>query len=109
MAGLTCLTFNCRGWNSGSLTLLNHINSCDLCFLQEHWLFSDQLHKLSNFHVDFSSVSVSGMDSSVLLTGRPFGGCAILFRNLPALHLYVVTLIVFVASDLLILVVFLIC
>ena len=81
MAGLTCLTFNCRGWNSGSLTLLNHINSCDLCFLQEHWLFSDQLHKLSNFHVDFSSVSVSGMDSSVLLTGRPFGGCAILFRK----------------------------
>ena len=30
---------------------------------------------------DFLSVSVSGMDSSVLVCGRPFGGCSILYRK----------------------------
>ena len=30
---------------------------------------------------DFLSVSISGMDSSVLVCGRPFGGCSILYRK----------------------------
>ena len=30
---------------------------------------------------DFLSVGVSGMGSSVLLTGHPFGGCGILYRK----------------------------
>ena len=45
-----------------------------ICFLQEHWLFTDQLHLLY-FYDDFFSFGVSGMDDSLLL-GRPFGGCA---------------------------------
>ena len=30
---------------------------------------------------DFLSVGVSGMDDTVLLSGRPYGGCAILCRK----------------------------
>ena len=51
------------------------------CFLQEHWLIPDQLHKFNSLNSDFLSVSVSGMDSSLPLAGRPFGGCTILYRK----------------------------
>ena len=71
----------CRGWNSGSLTLQNLVSSCDVCFIQEHWLHTDQLHKLNDFNSDFLSVAVSGMDSRSLLCGRPYGGCSVLYRK----------------------------
>ena len=56
------------------------LQSCDICLIQEHWLFRENLDSLliSN---DFRSVGVSGMDSSQLLSGRPFGGCCILYRK----------------------------
>ena len=54
------------------------IDSFDLCFIQEHWLLADQLHILSSFH---TAVSVSGVNSSEYVCGRPYGGCAILYRS----------------------------
>ena len=73
--------YNCRGWNSGGLTLQHLVSSCDVCFIQEHWLHTDQLHKLNAFNSDFLSVAVSGMDSGSLLCGRPYGGCSVLYRK----------------------------
>ena len=58
-----------------------HLDSLDLCFVQEHWLLSDHLHRINDLSSDFLSVSVSGVDSSVLLCGRPYGGCSILYRT----------------------------
>ena len=49
--------------------------------IQEHWLHTDQLHKLNDFNSDFLSVAVSGMDSGSLLCGRPYGGCSVLYRK----------------------------
>ena len=83
MAQLNSCSFNCRGWNNGVLTLKNFIDSLDLCFVQEHWLLSDHLHRIDDLSSDFLSLSVSGVDSSVLLCGRPSSGCSILYcRNL---------------------------
>ena len=62
MAQLRTCSFNCRGWNNGIHTLTHFIDSLDLCFVQEHWLLSDQLHQINNVSPDFLSVSVSGMD-----------------------------------------------
>ena len=81
MAPLRCCTFNCRGWNNGLLSLQGLIDSFDLCFIQEHWLHRDHLHKINNVGSEFLSVSVSGMDSGVLLQGRPFGGCLLIYRK----------------------------
>ena len=81
MAQLRTCSFNCRGWNNGIHTLTHFIDSLDLCFVQEHWLLSDQLHQINNVSPDFLSVSVSGMDISELVCGRPFGGCSILYRK----------------------------
>ena len=75
MANLRCCTFNCRGWNSG------YLSSLDICFIQEHWLLSDQLNKVRDVSPDFLSVGVSGVDCSALLEGRPYGGCSILYRK----------------------------
>ena len=81
MANLRCCTFNCRGWNSGYLYIKNFIDSLDICFIQEHWLLSDQLNKVRDVSPDFLSVGVSGVDCSALLEGRPYGGCSILYRK----------------------------
>ena len=81
MAPLRCCTFNCRGWNSSISTLKNHIDSLDLCFVQDHWLHKDHLNKIRDISADFLSVSVSRMDSTSLLCGRPYGGCSILYRK----------------------------
>ena len=81
MANLRCCTFNCRGWNSGYLSIKNFIDSLDICFIQEHWLLSDQLNKVRDVSPDFLSVGVSGVDCSALLEGRPYGGCSILCRK----------------------------
>ena len=81
MVPLKCCTYNCRGWNSGKIVLQDFIDSVDLCFIQEHWLITEQLHQINNINHDFLSVSVSGMDSSLLHVGRPFGSCSILYRK----------------------------
>ena len=81
MANLHCCSFNCRGWNSGYLTLSNLIESLDVCFIQEHWLLSDQLCLINNISSNFISVGVSGVDESTFLVGRPYGGCSIMYRK----------------------------
>ena len=77
---LRLVSYNCRGWNSGQHTVFDLLQSCDICFIQEHWLLHEQLNLL-NIHCDFLSTGVSGMDSSEFHLGRPFGGCAILYRR----------------------------
>ncbi len=77
---LRLASYNCRGWNNGKSVVSDLLDSHDICVIQEHWLFADHLNEL-NFNSDFLSVGVSGMDSSVLLYGRPFGGCAIFVRK----------------------------
>lgn len=77
---LRLVSFNCRGWNSGSDLLSDIASTFDLCFVQEHWLFDNQLYLL-DFHTDFSSCGVSGMEDVEILKGRPYGGCGIIFRK----------------------------
>ena len=71
------------------------LQSCDICLIQEHWLLHENLDSLI-ISDDFLSVGVSGMDSSILLSGRPFGGCVNLFPqwsigSLPTLNVYVLS------------------
>ncbi len=73
---LRLVSYNCKGWHNGSLLVSDLLKSCDICLVQRHWLLKEQLHNLS-IDSDFLSCSVSGMDSSVLLHGHLFGGCAI--------------------------------
>ena len=58
---------------SGQHAVCDLLQSCDVCLIQEHWLLHEQLSLLS-VNNDFLSSGVSGMDSSDLLHGCPFGG-----------------------------------
>jgi hypothetical protein len=50
-------------------------------FLQEHGLSEGQLSYLGDIDSNYLFNAVSGFDSSKVLSGRPYGGCAILWRS----------------------------
>ena len=58
-----------------------YLQLCDIFFLQEHWMSHGQLSHLSGINSDFLCSSVSGFNSDKVLCGRPYGGCAILWRK----------------------------
>ena len=57
------------------------LRDCDVMLLQEHWLSDSQLSILNTLSPDHVSVAVSGFGNNSVLTGRPYGGCAILWRK----------------------------
>lgn len=78
---IRCSSFNCRGFNESKHSYVNRILShCDFLCLQEHWLPNSDLFKLNNLNSNFLSTGVSGFDDGTILNGRPYGGCAILWR-----------------------------
>ncbi len=54
---------------------------CDVLLIQEHWLYQDQVNCFHNFVDNIHVHAVSGMDQSRIHTGRPYGGCAILWSR----------------------------
>ena len=54
----------------------------DIVFLQETWLAKFELPMLNNIQQEFLGLGTSAFDSSKsLLSGRPFGGVAIMWRK----------------------------
>ena len=51
----------------------------DILCIQEHWLFEEQINNLENKIDNVFVYGVSGMDEQVLINGRPFDGCAIIW------------------------------
>lgn len=77
-------SFNCRGLNDTKKYFINrflHSQHIDIMFLQEHWWSESQLNNLSFIHPDYSAHGISGFDKSELLLGRPYGGCAIMWKS----------------------------
>ena len=83
---LTVVSYNLHGLNQGLpgiKDLMSLINP-DVIMVQEHWLTSDNLFKLSNISENYFAFGSSAMDARVSsgpLFGRPFGGTAILIKN----------------------------
>ena len=79
---LKFISYNCRGYNkSKDVFIRSLLDRCGLLFLQEHWLSDSQLHLLNSVCNNFTSVGVSGFGKSDVLSGRPYGGCSILWRK----------------------------
>ena len=79
---ITVTSLNCRGFNAMKEVYINHLlNQCDVLFLQEHWLSERQLHIFGDINSEFTYAAVSGFGNDAVLTGRPYGGCAILLRK----------------------------
>ena len=75
-------SLNLRGFNDSKITYINHILSlAPILFLQEHWLSADQISSIFTKFEGFHFHGVSGFENSDILLGRPYGGCAILWRS----------------------------
>ena len=88
MALLKILSFNCHGYNAGTLQYLRE--KCldfDILLLQETWLSNNTSYKLDDVSSDFIILHSSAMESKIdadYLSGRPFGGTALLYnKHLP--------------------------
>jgi hypothetical protein len=75
------VSYNCRGYNASKREYIrSFMNSASIIMLQEHWLSDGQLYLLGYISDSFLYSGVSGFDNSEVLLGRPYGGCAILWR-----------------------------
>lgn len=85
---LSMLTYNLHGFNQGESFLIDACASLqyDIIFMQEHWLGTDNMYKLSSISKDYVVFGESAMikkTSSGILYGRPFGGVATLVKKKP--------------------------
>ena len=53
----------------------------DILALQEHWLHSTELSLFSSLEDDIMFCSTSPMESNHILSGRPYGGIALLWHK----------------------------
>ena len=60
----------------------------DIICIQEHWLFDSALNKLENSLTNAYVHGISGMKENELITGRPFGGVAIVWNKTIKFHQY---------------------
>lgn len=83
---LTVLSYNLHGFNQGE-PLLSELCSnvaAEVIFVQEHWLSSINMNKLSSFSENYYCICTSAMENAIqigILRGRPFGGIAILVHK----------------------------
>ena len=67
---LCVCTYNMRGFNVTKVDYLKQlIVTCDILFIQEHWLILDQIALFANYFPQHSIHGVSSLDSGVLLEG----------------------------------------
>ena len=79
---LRITSLNCYGLKTSLYQVYELCEISDIVFLQETLLFSHELSMLSTLHPEFEGMGVSAIDStSGIITGRPFGGVAILIRK----------------------------
>jgi len=74
-------SYNCRGFNAERRAYIKSLLfKLSLLFLQEHWLADSQLALVGTLNSDFLFTGVSGFGDTDILSGRPYGGSAILWR-----------------------------
>ena len=77
-------SYNMHGYNQGKNYLPSLCDKSDVIFIQEHWLYPEELGLFDHFSADFVSFCTSAMSSSMhcgIRRGRPFGGVGILIRK----------------------------
>ena len=79
---LRIVSYNCYGLKSSTVDLYELCYKYDIVFLQETLLFKHELNLLSKVHPDFEGMGISAIDDTCnILSGRPYGGLAILIRH----------------------------
>jgi len=75
-------SFNSKGHRIDKIDYMKHLlTQCDVLLLQEHWYLERDIQLLEGLLGNVQVYGVSGMDDNELLSGRPYGGCAIVLSN----------------------------
>ena len=79
---IRAVSFNCKNFKSSVEEIRELCMDHDVIFLQETWLMKSELPMLSQVDPGFLAQGLSSMDTdNVLITGRPYGGLAILWAK----------------------------
>ena len=81
---LTLMSLNCEGFarNDCYVKQLLNDDAPDFLCLQETWLLDGNLHVLDKMNNGYMSIAKSGVDNvRQVITGRPYGGVAIVFKK----------------------------
>ena len=87
------ISYNCSNFNGEKHTFIkNLLTDCDFLLLQETWKYQDELleiidrelnvdNVLFNINGNIKGMACSPMNPDEQLVGRPYGGCAILYKD----------------------------
>ena len=79
---LAICSYNSNGLGTGRVPYTaDLLKDHHFIFIQEHWLFEEQFRIFQNKLNRVNIHGVSGMDPTVPLVGRPYGGCCIIWQN----------------------------
>ena len=79
---LNIVTYNCNVFNDKKCLFIRELfQSCDFLLLQEHGQYKSRLDILSCIDENAVYCGSFAMDESVLLSGRPHGGTAIIWKS----------------------------
>lgn len=85
---LRIASLNCRSLKNSHRDVMSLCDAHDVVFLQETWLLPHDLGSLASFHPDFLGFGTSAVETSAgVLSGRPYGGMAFLWRRDLAEHI----------------------
>jgi exonuclease III len=79
---LSIISYNCHGFSAEKIPFIKQmLTQSDILLLQEHWLQTDNLYKLTDSFQDVYSFAKSGINSEEFIAGRGYGGVAIFINN----------------------------
>ena len=81
---LKLVSYNCKHFrnNGPKFEFMKQVmKDNDIFLVQEHCLFESHLIKLRDLGNEIELIGKSSMDENVSLEGRPYGGCAILYKS----------------------------
>ena len=87
MAVVRTMSLNCHGFNYGTVAYISKTcvtYNLDILFLQETWLSDIKSHMISDSLPNYFVTHTSAMEQKIasgVLTGRPFGGTAVLVHK----------------------------
>ena len=80
-AQLTLVSYNSKGLGVGRIEYINSLLlTADIILLQEHWLYESGFNILERANKDICVHALSAMHEDEQLTGRPYGGCVIIWK-----------------------------
>ena len=75
-------SFNCKGFNISNVKHIEEVLiDCDILLLQETWFLKSQVGTINQYFPDFNTYGISGVNETIVLQGRRYGGCSFLFRK----------------------------